>query len=166
MQNRPDLEENKGKTSSAQVRTSNTLFLDFKEKKRILRDLLQRDCKAQATGSKKGLNDVNTTTKPLPVRDNPSLFLRFQSENSLQSFAKGLPQARKGGANSTAKGFARCKGSRDCFPSSLVPRKVRPFPKPLNLEISYQTLTAVFLYPPQRVHFPAHIDLEMIGKSI
>ena len=38
--------------------------------------------------------------------------------------------------------------------------------KPLNLEVSYQTLTAIFLFPPQKVYFPAHIDLEMIGKSI
>ena len=172
VQSKTLLERNKGKNLllRAPVKSGHTLFLDLKEKKRILRDLLLGDVGSNPTDLKKGLNGVNHTARPLPVRDNPSLFLRFQSENSLGGVrSKGSRDGshkRKKGANSTREGLNRCKDLRDRFPSDPFPRKVRPLPKPLNLEISYETLTAIFLYPPQRVNFPAHIDLEMIGRSI
>ena len=161
--------------SNGRVKSSNTLFLDFKEKKRILRDL------CATTESRKKLNSVNTTlgTETSRVRvpkQNPTLFLRSQSGNGLGGDCKAhlvTPQGKERfkGANLAGlsrKGFVQApyKGSREGFPSDLVTTRFRRLPKPLNLEISYQTLTAIFLYPPQRVNFPAHIDLEMIGKSV
>lgn len=38
--------------------------------------------------------------------------------------------------------------------------------KPLHLEISYRSLCAVFLYPPQRICLPVMIDVECLLKSL
>ncbi len=67
-----------------------------------------------------------------------------------------------------------CEASREAISKAIkqstgLKKLFPPFyraVKPLNLEVSYQTLTAIFLFPPQKIYFPAHIDLEMIGKSI
>ena len=37
--------------------------------------------------------------------------------------------------------------------------------KPLHLEVSYKTLTAVYLYSPQKLFFPANIDIDAVKKS-
>ena len=41
----------------------------------------------------------------------------------------------------------------------------RGIKKPLHLEISYQTLTAIYLYSPQKVFFPVNLDIDGIKKS-
>lgn len=38
--------------------------------------------------------------------------------------------------------------------------------KPLHLEVSYQSLCAVYLFPPQRVCLPIMIDLDCLAKSL
>ena len=38
--------------------------------------------------------------------------------------------------------------------------------KPLNLEVCYKKMVAIFLYSPQKVALPASIDLHLIAKSI
>lgn len=38
--------------------------------------------------------------------------------------------------------------------------------KPMHLEISYNLLNIIFLYSPQRVNFPFHIDLDLIKRSL
>lgn len=37
--------------------------------------------------------------------------------------------------------------------------------KPLHLEISYQSLCAVYLFPPQRIYLPIMVDLDCIAKA-
>jgi ribosomal protein S4 len=37
--------------------------------------------------------------------------------------------------------------------------------KPLHLEISYQTLTAIYLYSPQKLFFPVILDIDGVKKS-
>ena len=37
--------------------------------------------------------------------------------------------------------------------------------KPMNLEVCYKNMVAIFLYSPQKVALPATIDLQKIGKS-
>ena len=37
--------------------------------------------------------------------------------------------------------------------------------KPLNLEVCYKNMVAIFLYSPQKVALPATIDLPLIGKK-
>lgn len=37
--------------------------------------------------------------------------------------------------------------------------------KPLHLEISYKTLTAIYLYSPQKIFFPVNLDIEGVKKS-
>ena len=37
--------------------------------------------------------------------------------------------------------------------------------KPLHLEVSYKTLTAVYLYSPQKLFFPVNIDIDAVKKS-
>lgn len=37
--------------------------------------------------------------------------------------------------------------------------------KPLNLEVCYKNMVAIFLYSPQKVALPATIDLHLIGKT-
>ena len=37
--------------------------------------------------------------------------------------------------------------------------------KPLNLEISYKTLTIIYLYPSQKILFPCTLDLELLVKK-
>ena len=37
--------------------------------------------------------------------------------------------------------------------------------KPLNLEVCYKNMVAVFLYSPQKIALPATIDYNLIGKS-
>ena len=37
--------------------------------------------------------------------------------------------------------------------------------KPLHLEISYKTLTVVYLYSPQKLFFPVNIDIDAVKKS-
>ncbi len=47
-------------------------------------------------------------------------------------------------------------------------KKIRPFigiKKPLHLEISYKTLTAIYLYSPQKIFFPVNLDIEGVKKS-
>ena len=168
---------------------ANSLFRDLKERKRILRTLSSTfNERLHGDGERfKGRNTnsvLNRTTdrliKPLRNRDNPSLFLRSQSKSGVKSqtfkehntpekaclarAAAGLRDSM-GTASSEkhvlrANSLVRTTGLRKLFPPLY--RAV----KPLNLEVSYQTLTAIFLFPPQKVYFPAHIDLEMIGKSI
>lgn len=38
--------------------------------------------------------------------------------------------------------------------------------KPLNLEVSYRLLTAIYLYSPQKVAFPALLDLDLVVRSL
>lgn len=44
-------------------------------------------------------------------------------------------------------------------------RTFRGIKKPLHLEISYQTLTAIYLYSPQKVFFPVNLDIDGVKKS-
>lgn len=52
--------------------------------------------------------------------------------------------------------------------------KVSPFSKngafrflrPMNFEISYNLLSVIYLYSPQRVNFPFYIDLDLIQRSL
>jgi hypothetical protein len=37
--------------------------------------------------------------------------------------------------------------------------------KPLNLEVCYKNMVAIFLYSPQKVALPASLDLHSIAKS-
>ena len=37
--------------------------------------------------------------------------------------------------------------------------------KPLHLEVSYKTLTAIYLYSPQKLFFPVNIDIDAVKKS-
>lgn len=37
--------------------------------------------------------------------------------------------------------------------------------KPLHLEISYRTLTAIYLYSPQKLFFPVNLDIDGVKKS-
>ena len=167
---------------------ANSLFRDLKERKRILRTLSsnfnERLHGCRAIQSFKHNQHVTRTTdrliKPLRNRDNPNLFRSFQSRIPVKS------QAGKE-HNTPSKAFLSraATGKRAFTPTKSKSEHVlrvsygqqtpglrKLFPplyrdvKPLNLEVSYQTLTAIFLFPPQKVHFPAHIDLEMIGKSI
>lgn len=48
---------------------------------------------------------------------------------------------------------------------SLLRTKRNPM-KPLNVEVSYLSLSAIYLYPPQKVSFPAYIDLDTLFKSL
>ena len=38
--------------------------------------------------------------------------------------------------------------------------------KPLNLEVCYKNMVAIFLYSPQKVALPATLDLPLIGKNV
>ena len=130
--------------------------------------------------------------KPLRNRDNPSLFLRPQSKSGVASQKRkehntssstSLARAATGlkvfmGTKHANKSEHLLRGTNlgcKAIPSygrvqSIGLKKLFPpfyrAVKPLNLEVSYQTLTAIFLFPPQKVYFPAHIDLEMISRSI
>ena len=58
--------------------------------------------------------------------------------------------------------------NRPSFPSSYHLKKIRPFigiKKPLHLEVSYKTLTAIYLYSPQKIFFPVNLDIEGVKKS-
>ena len=167
---------------------ANSLFRDLKERKRILRTLSFRSNERLDGGGEsfKHRQQFSRTTdrliKPLRNRDNPSLFLRSQSESGVASQKRKehntpsttpLTRAATGlgglmGAKVSSKSQHLLKptyGQQSKGLKRLFPPFYRAV-KPLNLEVSYQTLTAIFLFPPQKVYFPAHIDLEMIGKSI
>ena len=174
---------------------ANRLFRDLKERKRILRTLSSTFNNRLNGGGTHVMVRTDRLIKPLRNRDNPSLFLRPQSKSGVTPLAfsnnelltgtksekrkehntLSWPRATTGSRvfmptasksepvllSSVAKQFAKQRAGL----RKLSPPFYRAL-KPLNLEISYQTLTAVFLFPPQKVYFPAHIDLEMIGKSI
>ena len=167
---------------------ANSLFKDLKERKRILRTLSSRSNeRLDGDGeSFKHKQQFSRTTdrliKPLRNRDNPSLFLRSQSESGVAS--QGRKEHNTPSTTSLTRAATGLRGLMGAKVSSRSQHFLKPtygqqskglkrlFPpfyravKPLNLEVSYQTLTAIFLFPPQKVYFPAHIDLEMIGKSI
>ena len=166
------------------------LFRDLKERKRILRTLSSMSNeRLDGDGTHVRYKGFNTDRliKPLRNRDNPSLFLRSQSKSGVESLAFSNNQLLAGtGTNlvckfstekreehntlSLARAATGLRGlARKSEGVTGLKRLFPPFyraAKPLNLEVSYQTLTAIFLFPPQKVYFPAHIDLEMIGKSI
>ena len=49
--------------------------------------------------------------------------------------------------------------------NQIVPSRSRRT-KPLHLEVSYQSCNAIFLYPPQRVHLPALINVDLLVKVL
>ena len=57
------------------------------------------------------------------------------------------------------------------FPSQTRALKTGNLPfwkpgKPLNLEISYKLMQSIYLYSPQRLHFPFLIDMDLISRSL
>ncbi len=52
---------------------------------------------------------------------------------------------------------------REIFISENFPQKINF--KPLNLEISYKTLTIIHLYPSQKIVFPCSLDIELLLKG-
>lgn len=52
---------------------------------------------------------------------------------------------------------------REIFTPENFSRKINF--KPLNLEISYKTLTIIHLYPPQKIVFPCSIDVNVLLKN-
>lgn len=91
----------------------------------------------------------------------PNLFARFSKKNKplLRGFA--------------AKGYEELLPFlkvRNLFTSarSLKQRvtglRISPM-KPLNLEVCYKNMVAIFLYSPQKVALPASLDLHLIAKS-
>ena len=151
---------------------ANSLFRDLKERKRILRTLSSRsnerlDGNGYPYGQHVTRDPSHSTDrliKPLRNRDNPSLFLRPQSKSGVTS-TKCLAFTNNQQIAGTASQAIRKAIKQSTGLKKLFPPFYRAV-KPLNLEVSYKTLTAIFLFPPQKVYFPAHIDLEMIGKSI
>jgi hypothetical protein len=156
---------------------------------------LSLDGYGESFKQKQHMQRVRTTDrliKPLRNRDNPSLFLRPQSKSRVKSQKRkehntssstSLARAATGlkvfmGTKHASKSEHLLRGTNlgcKAIPSygrvqSIGLKKLFPpfyrAVKPLNLEVSYQTLTAIFLFPPQKVYFPAHIDLEMISRSI
>lgn len=60
------------------------------------------------------------------------------------------------------KSFYKQKYKVSSFSKNLTFRLIRP----MNLEISYNLLSLVYLYSPQRVNFPFYIDLDLIQRSL
>ena len=48
-----------------------------------------------------------------------------------------------------------------------IRKKITPLGalKPINLEVSYKLLTAIYLYPPQKIALPALLDIESVKRS-
>ena len=121
---------------------ANSLFRDLKKRKRILQNLSSR-CNERLHGNGERFKHKQHSLWSRSTRTTNRLVKPLRNRDNPSLFLR--PQI---------------PGLKKLFPPFY--RNV----KPLNLEVSYQTLTAIFLFPPQKVYFPAHIDLEMIGKSI
>ena len=75
-------------------------------------------------------------------------FQTFSMSKKVFPFGKKLERSRKSQSSS--------------FLKELNFRTLRP----LNSEVSYNILTVIYLYSPQRVNFPFYIDFDLIKRSL
>lgn len=67
--------------------------------------------------------------------------------------------------NGTVKNYSRSSFSETQVKNFLPFFRKKINYKPLNLEISYKTLTIIYLYPSQKLLFPCTLDIELLVKK-
>ena len=116
----------------------------------------------------------------------PKVFLFFSKKKAENAQNKANKAARAACAAQLRKGYkGYAHENRDTRDTQLLPflkvRNLFTLPrsltqrmralkisaiKPLNLEVCYKNMVAIFLYSPQKVALPVSIDLHYIAKSI
>lgn len=84
-----------------------------------------------------------------------SLYNTYSYWLEIKKKLTSLPQSRNG---AHAKDFNTPLKDQICFQEKRI--------KPLHLEISYKSCSAIFLYAPQRVYLTALIDLDLLVKAL
>lgn len=124
------------------------------------------------------LTNLKSRKKSFPIQRkwNPSRFQKTSgvfSKNTETLCKKNLVlfcrylQSSKKVSGLVRSNMRKCLIKRSNYQQKSAFKKVLDFRlvKPLNVEISYTLFTVIYLYSPQRIHFPFYIDLDLIKRS-